>query len=123
MEVGTITPDGQFDIDDVDESDQALVKTDVGGVVSTRWYYRAPDGNIIIHERSETHSDIAKKGTFLRIGVPGYATSCLSKTYDQKVVGKLLTDIDWNDTSGLITKIVEEGGGVYEAVLVPIKLL
>ena len=123
MQVGNITDDGAFDIDDVAESDQALVKTDLGGVVSTRWYYKAADGNIVIHERSETHSDIAKKGSFLRIGVPGFATPCLSKTYDEKVVGKLLTDVNRNDTSGLVTKVVELDGEVFQAVLVPIKLL
>ena len=49
MDVGTVTETG-FDIADVNENDQLLIKTDEAGVVKTRWIFKNPEGKIIIPE-------------------------------------------------------------------------
>jgi len=123
MDVGTIHDDGTFDIADIAENEQLLVKTDEGGVVSTRWMFRNPDGKLVIHERSENHPEIAKKGSYLEIGLPGYAVPSMDTTYDNRKVAKLLCDINWNDTSPFEVSSVDIDGETYTAVLAPVKLL
>jgi hypothetical protein len=122
MDVGLLTETG-FDICDVAENDQLLLKTDENGVVKTRWIFKNVDDKIIIHERSENHGEIAEKGTYLEIGISGYAVPSMDSIYDNKKIAKLLATIDWADTSPFFSKNVEVDGEVYLAVLAPVKLL
>jgi len=122
MDVGTVTETG-FDIADVNENDQLLIKTDENGVVKTRWIYKNPDGKIIIHERSENHPEVAQKGSYLEIGFPGYAVASMNSMYDNTKIAKLMATIDWSDTSPFHSKTVDIGGETYVAVLAPVKLL
>jgi len=122
VDVGTVTETG-FDITDVNEEEQILLKTDENGVVKTRWIYKNTQGKLIIHERTESHPEIAKKGSYLEIGAEGYAVASLTDTYDTSKVAKLLADIDWGDTSNFYTKTVDIDGEPHVAVLAPVKLL
>ena len=127
MDVGTIHDDGTFDIADVDEQEQLLLKTDEGGVVRTRWVFKNPEGKIVIHERSENHPEVAKKGSYLEIGLPGYAVASMNSVHDSTKIAKLMADINWADvdtgTSPFYSKTVEIDGESYVAVLAPVKLL
>jgi hypothetical protein len=126
MDVGTVTESG-FDIKDVEEDDQILVKTDDGGVLKTRWIYRNSDGKIIIHERVEDHPEIAQAGSYLEIGLSGYASASLSEMYDNKKVAKLCADIVWSDvatgSSPFFSKTITIDGESYLAALAPVRLI
>jgi hypothetical protein len=122
VDVGYVTESG-FDITDVNEQDQLLIKTDEGGVVKTRWIYKDTNDKLIIHERSESHPDVAAKGSYLEIGLAGYAVASLTNTYDNKKVAKLLADINWSDTSPFHTQTITIDGEAYLGVLAPVKLL
>ena len=123
MDVGTINDDGTFDIADVAETQQLILRTDTNGVVKTRWIYQDADGKMIIHERSETHGDVAPKGAFLEIGAPGYAVVSTSEIYGVATVAKLLVDINWDDVSKFRSTTVMIDGEAHTAVLAPVKLL
>ena len=122
MDVGRITENG-FDICDVNENDQILLRTDENGLIKTRWIFKKPDGTIVIHERSESHPEIAEKGSYLEIGLPGYAVPSMDKNYDNTKVGKLLATINWNDVSMFHSATVSVDGEDYLAVLAPVKLI
>ena len=122
MDVGTISENG-FDICDVNENDQLLLRTDENGVVKTRWIYKKPDGTIVIHERSENIAPIAEKGSYLEIGPEGYAVPSMDKNYDTTKIGKLMTTIDWSDVSQFHSASVTIDGESFLAVLAPVKLI
>ena len=122
MDVGNINDDGTFDIADVAETQQLLLRTDTNGIVKTRWIFQNADGKMIIHERSENRGDVVPAGSFLEIGAPGYAVAS-SELYDNKKVAKLLVNVDWNDVSKFHTKTVDIDGEPHTAVLAPVKLL
>ena len=50
MDVGNINDDGTFDIADVAETQQLLLRTDTNGIVKTRWIFQNADGKMIIHD-------------------------------------------------------------------------
>ena len=123
MEIGSFNEDGTFDIADVAETQQLILRTDTNGVVKTRWIYQNAEGKMIIHERSETPGDVIPAGSFLEIGAPGYAVASTSELYDNKKVAKLLVSVDWNDVSKFHTRTVDVDGEPHVAVLAPVKLL
>ena len=123
VDVGQINSDGTFDISNVEEDQQLLVRTDQNGVVRTRWIFRNEAGDLIIHERSENPGDVSHIGSFLSIGAAGYATVSMSSNYDNGTCAKLLCDVNWNDLSQFLNKSVTIDGEEYVAALVPVKLL
>ena len=123
MDVGTILADGTFDLHDVLETEQLLLKTDEAGVIRTRFMYKNLDNQMVLHDRQVARANEAKRGSLLVVGPGGCAAETLGTTVTNNTVARLLTTINWDDTSGFATKTVEVDGVTHLAVLAPVALL
>ena len=105
-DVGSISADGTtFDIDNVDETDSLIVRSDINNVVKTRWIYRDENGRMVIHERSKVMPNVVEAGSYLSISeVPGYASQQIGPRTSTSVA-KLSVDVDFDNLEQFRTTI------------------